>query len=494
MPSHPSTRTHRPTLGVFFCTALLVLTQALAPRPAWSATDPGGNLVFILDASGSMSAKVQGQPKIQIAKTVLTDLIADLPAGTQVGLVAYGHRQKDDCQDVEELATLGPLDKKTLTAKLQALAPKGKTPITDSVRMVAEGLKTREDATTIVLVSDGEETCNGDPCALVKELKASGIKFVMHVVGFDVAEKEKAQLACIAAAGGGTYFTAKNAGELASAAKRIAAPTTDSGGRLKVTALRNGKPVGAYYQVFKSGQDLDTDKESLASNPIGDDGETIKLAPGVYDLKITNQEDAGNPAQTFSAIHVEAGKVVEKIADFSGGNLKVKALRNGRPAGAAYQVFKSAPADAEERESVAANPIGDEGETIKLLPGSYDLEITDYEDAGNPLLKFPGIVIKAGKTVQQIAEFSGGSLRVKVRKGGKPVGGWYDVFKAGSTGDEERQSVASNPIGDDGETIKLPAGTYDLDIKNMDDAANPVAHFPGIVIEAGRVVERSGEF
>lgn len=125
MPSHPSARMTCPPLAVLLCTALLVLTQALAPRPAWSASAAGGSLVFILDASGSMSAKVQGQPKIQIAKTVLTDLIADLPAGTQVGLVAYGHRQKDDCGDVEELAALGPLDKMALTAKVQALTPKG---------------------------------------------------------------------------------------------------------------------------------------------------------------------------------------------------------------------------------------------------------------------------------------------------------------------------------------------------------------------------------
>ena len=165
-------------------------------------------------------ARIQSRIKMDVAKEALTGLITELPAAVNVGLTVYGHRQKGDCSDVEELVPLGPPDKETLVGLIQGIAPKGMTPITFSVRKVAEGLKGIPGETTIILVSDGEETCKGDPCALVRELKASGIKFVLHVIGFDVNEKEKAQLSCMAKAGGGLYYSARNAGELKVAAQR----------------------------------------------------------------------------------------------------------------------------------------------------------------------------------------------------------------------------------------------------------------------------------
>ena len=461
-----------------------------------SATIPSGNLVFILDASGSMGAQIQGKMKIDIAKEVLVDLIKDLPAGVNVGLVAYGHRQKADCNDVEELTPLGPLDREALATKITSLDHKGKTPITLAVQKVAESLRTLEDETTIILVSDGEETCAGDPCAMVKELKASGIKFVMHVIGFDVNDKEKTQLSCLAEAGGGSYFTAKNAGELTSAAKKVVEKTEQSSGKLKISALRNGKPVGAWYEVFKAEEEGNDEKINVGSNPVSADGDEIKLVPGVYDLTIKNQEDVGQPTMNFPAIAIEAGKTVVKIADFSGGTLKVKASRNGKPVGSWYEVFKAeAGGGNREEESVASNPIGDDGESIKLLPGVYDLVIRNQEDVGSPEMNFPGILVEAGKTVEKVANFVGGALMVKALKNGKPpISARYEVFKAeAGGGNHEEESVASNPIGDDGVNIKLPPGVYDLTISNQDDG-NSTKDFPAITIEAGKTIEKVAVF
>jgi len=138
-----------------------------------------------------MKGQIGGRGKTDIAKDVLIKLIEDLPAGINVGLVSYGHRRKGDCNDVEELAPLAKLNKQDLIDKIRALKPKGKTPISHSVELTAEKLQALEEETTIVLVSDGKETCGGDPCKLVKKLKESGIKFVMHVIGFDVTPEKK---------------------------------------------------------------------------------------------------------------------------------------------------------------------------------------------------------------------------------------------------------------------------------------------------------------
>ena len=437
-------------ISVICCFAMQFLINAIGSAICWSSTTPSGNLVFIFDASGSMGAQIQGKMKIDIAKEVLTRLINDLPAGVNVGLVAYGHRQKADCNDVEELATLGRIDKASLIKKIKNLDHKGKTPITRSVQIVAEGLKTLEEETTIVLISDGEETCEGDPCAMVKALKASGIKFVMHVIGFDVTDKEKLQLSCMAEAGGGSYFTAKNASELTTAARKVVEKTEQSSGKLKIKALRNGKPIGAFFEVFKAEEGENSGKESVASNPFGERGEEIRLMPGTYDLTIKNQEEAGNPTVSFAGISIEAGKTVEKAADFSGGTLKVKALRNGKPVGAWYEVFKAGSGGNGEKEPVASNPVGDGAAEIKLAPGVYDLILKNQEDAGNPTMNFTGIPIEAGKTVEKVANFSGGTLKVKALKNGKPIGAWYEVFEAGSGGSGEKEPVASNPTGEGG--------------------------------------------
>ncbi|MCD4744654.1 MAG: VWA domain-containing protein, partial [Desulfobacteraceae bacterium] len=170
--------------GLFFFFILFFgcLANTAQSETDLTATSPehevaSGNLMFILDASGSMWGQVEGRAKIEIAKEVLTDLIKGLPDDAVAGLVAYGHRRKGDCNDVEELIALGPLNKQAMIAQVQKLNPKGKTPISRSVRLTAEKIKHLEDETTIILISDGKETCDPDPCGLVKDLKASGIKF-----------------------------------------------------------------------------------------------------------------------------------------------------------------------------------------------------------------------------------------------------------------------------------------------------------------------------
>jgi Mg-chelatase subunit ChlD len=196
-----------------------VLLQTAMPVHAAASAD--AHVLFILDASGSMWAKVENREKIAIAKEVMTNLIRELPDGVKVGLEVYGHRTKGDCNDIEMLVPVGKGDKNTLIRQIEAIQPKGETPITKALELAGEKLKEIEGETTVVLVSDGKETCKGDPCALVKALKEKGIKTQVHVVGFGVTEDEKQQLACIAEAGGGKYFTARNASQLKGALTEV---------------------------------------------------------------------------------------------------------------------------------------------------------------------------------------------------------------------------------------------------------------------------------
>ena len=131
--------------------------------------------------------------------------------------MAYGHRRKGDCADIETLIPVGAGQNEALAQTVRNLQPKGMTPISDALVKAAENLKYKENAASIVLVSDGVETCKGDPCIVAKSLHQAGVELKVYVVGFDVAGQAAQELQCIADAGGGHFFTAGGARELAEA-------------------------------------------------------------------------------------------------------------------------------------------------------------------------------------------------------------------------------------------------------------------------------------
>lgn len=201
-------------LPLFLLAAVCVPAHAQAPATSRS--------ILVLDASGSMWGQIEGQPKIAIAREAVGAML-DGWSGGELGLVAYGHRRKGDCEDIELLIEPVGFDAAAIRQQANALNPKGMTPISAAVRQAAEQLRFTEQNATVILVSDGEETCNADPCALGEELERLGIDFTAHVVGFDIQAGSTAdtQLRCLAERTGGRYLTAGNAAELNSAIKEV---------------------------------------------------------------------------------------------------------------------------------------------------------------------------------------------------------------------------------------------------------------------------------
>lgn len=199
-------------------------TSAQAQTAAAQVPQDPGQSMLVLDASGSMWGQIGGRAKIDIAREAVGNMLATWPASQRLGLMAYGHRSKGDCADIQMLKAPGALDKASFKQAVNALQPKGMTPISASVRMAAKHLKFSEQKATVILVSDGEETCQADPCALGQELEALGVDFTAHVVGFDIDQnpKAKAQLQCLASSTGGRYLDAKDAGELNTALREVA--------------------------------------------------------------------------------------------------------------------------------------------------------------------------------------------------------------------------------------------------------------------------------
>ena len=193
-----------------FILALTALTIVSKPTPAAAQE----KVMLILDSSGSMWGQVDGVNKFLIARDVIGTVLKDIGGNVNMGVMAYGHRRKGDCTDIQTLIPIGPVDAAKYMSRIERIKPRGKTPISDSVRRAAQALKFTEDKATIVLISDGLETCDADPCALASELEELGVNFTVHVVGFDLGNEDTATLSCLAENTGGVFLQASSANEL----------------------------------------------------------------------------------------------------------------------------------------------------------------------------------------------------------------------------------------------------------------------------------------
>jgi Ca-activated chloride channel family protein len=192
-----------------------LLTQALLAAPLLAE----GKSIIVLDASGSMWGQIDGRAKLEIAREALASVLTGIPAETELGLMAYGHREKGSCEDIELVVPPATGTAGAITDAANAMKFLGKTPLTEAVRRAAGELKSTEAKATVILITDGIETCEADPCALGAELEASGVDFTAHVVGFGLTAEEGATVACLAENTGGKYIEAKDAGSLVDALK-----------------------------------------------------------------------------------------------------------------------------------------------------------------------------------------------------------------------------------------------------------------------------------
>jgi Ca-activated chloride channel family protein len=211
------------------CAFALALALTAAAPAALADEGELSNVLIVLDASGSMAGRMGGQQKMQLAERVVKDLVDNMPAEMNVGLMVYGSRspkEKRDCKDIDVLAPVGRVDAKAIDAALAHVAPHGMTPIGASLQRAAEQLKGLPGQSTIVLVSDGTETCGSDPCAVAKSVReTTGIDVRVHVVGLDVESGERGTLECVAKGGGGTYYPVGDEQSLRKALSEATTPT-----------------------------------------------------------------------------------------------------------------------------------------------------------------------------------------------------------------------------------------------------------------------------
>jgi len=366
---------------ILWMTAVLFLTTLAG------AGTPRAMIVF--DASGSMWGRIDGVSKIEIARQALRDLLRDWNSQIPIGLTVYGHRRKGDCRDIETLIPIGPLDRQRMIRTVDSIQPKGKTPIAQSLRQVAGALRGSEDPATIILISDGKESCDADPCRVAAELKKSGINFVAHVIGFHVDRDADRQLACIAHATGGEYFSARNAAALNRAVKKVARkvtkittlrskpkPLTHQPAKVTLTALYEsdrGSTVktvgvsGVHWWVRQDGKTVYADDDPLNHQP------TVALHSGKATVRVSYPKSS-HPQSYERNVTLRPGenRIVLYLKD---GGLRIEAMDHGERTKSSVHVYPVVDGKADEASEMAwciTSP--QKGCSYRLPVGEYSLK------------------------------------------------------------------------------------------------------------------------
>ncbi len=239
----------------------LSIVSAIAPP-----TKTRKNIEIILDASGSMKTAMGKETRWSVALDTLQQVLAQLPDDFNVGLRVYGHREASrsprTCTDSELVVPVVKINRQGILNRAKAFKPKGETPLVYSALQAPSDLKPVGGG-TVILITDGEESCKGDAVKAAADLKSSGLDIRLNIVGFALKNpKTQKELSGFAQATGGLFYSAES-GEALGEALMLAAvekfpfTVTDAAGKVVLSGEVDGStdslPPGDYKVVVKAG-------------------------------------------------------------------------------------------------------------------------------------------------------------------------------------------------------------------------------------------------
>ena len=245
--------------------ALLVLLSGSAGR----AAEPG-TVIVVLDGSGSMWGKPDGEPrtKLVLARDGLRAALGKLPPEFRVGLVSYGHRRGGDCSDIETIVKPEAGTFERISGVLEKHNPRGRGPITAALREAAKDLGPASAPATVILVHDDPDNCQADPCTALGDLRRAHPKVTVHVVSLAMRREDSQQMQCLARATNGSLHEVASMQQATQAFEAIA--------RQAATAGRPEEP-----------------RSSGKQPPAADPAAALKTQPGKPGLKLVAVLAAG---------------------------------------------------------------------------------------------------------------------------------------------------------------------------------------------------------
>ncbi|MFO7544881.1 MAG: VWA domain-containing protein [Trueperaceae bacterium] len=227
---------------------------SLSVTRAAGAAQPAVEVVF--DASGSMGRELpSGEQRITAAKRVLESLVGEvLPEGAPFALRAFGHVTPSSCETRLDVP-LAPLDRAEALAAVRAIEPKllSQTPLAESLALVAEDLAAAGGTRTVILITDGEESCGGDPAAAVRGLRDQGIDIDLAIVSLALEPESQAVFEALAESVGASYVDVTSFEELQASVEEALNPAfevLDASGAVVARGRVGGAPIELEMGVY----------------------------------------------------------------------------------------------------------------------------------------------------------------------------------------------------------------------------------------------------
>ncbi len=446
------------------------------------------NIDIIVDASGSMNGLLGKTTKVDALKTALKNVLATpLPPEMntrKIALRVFGSKSpvaKNDCNDTDLLLKMDRYDAATSVPALDKITPQGVTPLAFTLEESNKDFVQNSDGADnlIVLITDGIESCNGDPIAAVERLHKGPAKVMVDVIGFDVDQPSQEALKKMAAAGSGQFFLARSDVELANALDQ--AVNSSLPYNLRVKVLSGASPIPSFITVYRANTQQVVERSEASGIKF------FKLPPGSYDVLVEfkGSIEATKPSKMVKGVEVTATSKAEQAVTFDLGNVSLTALdQDGKPTTANFYLRKAGADDIIGRLMAAGSP-----QMIPLTPGTYDLDAETTETGGPTLTaQLKGIEVKVGETTEQTIRFQTGKLSLKAQNVLKqPIPFTYKIAKPGTT-----EAIATGEGTLEGTTLELPPGKYDVIVVWTDPKVqgSPEAKVKDVTVAGGETNEQ----
>jgi hypothetical protein len=368
-----------------FALTSLLISCFVTVANAQSCNTADRAVMLVLDASGSMNARLpNGETRFQVAQRAIKGVAAFVPAQAQLALRMYGTQaasKQKSCQDSHIAVAFGPAGAAgtPIAASVDAAKAQGYTPIAYSLGQAAGEFPAAAKERVVVLISDGKETCQGDPVLAARALAAKNI--TVHTIGFVVDTAARSQLQNIARITGGTYFDAPVGPELPDTLKRalnacaqrvVTLPPKPKPGRLRTTSATYT------HDIFNSETGQKVDQFSRVRTQ-------VELPAGIYEVKFGPGSWKGIEVRPGETTTIEPGVLRVEVSNPA---VHVSATVIDSETGEEHGTF---------------SPVAP---TLTLMPGVYDLRFRKAEwryvkvDGGKAVTLRPAAVILSGVKLQ----------------------------------------------------------------------------------------------
>lgn len=434
------------TIRTFFSSRFIILFAllSLAAIDSYSqlkSTQKPSRVLFIIDASGSMNGKWKETTKMDMAKKILTHLADSLSReNIPFAVRVFGH-QKDkslvDCKDTKLELPFGVNNQQNLTKTLERVNPKGYSPIALSLESAVNDfpLTKTEQRSVIILISDGFENCDGDPCKASSKLQSAGIYLRPYIVGLGLTPDQKKSFECV-----GQIFDIQeednlNQSQIASVViTSMLNPTS-----LQVNLLNvNDKPTETNVAMSFFNENNGSLKYNFYHTLNAyNQPDTLFIDPSMkYEIKVHT-----HPSKTIHNVELVQGKHIIKAIETPQGSLKLSMLGNTKAKNIKCII----------KQNGKIINVQELNTTIPYLIGTYDIDVLT-----TPLTKFEQVDILQSQ-IKALSITNPGMLQIN------KTAGYLFIYKRNSK--NELEKIYSAEANTTKETISLQPGNYEISFR-----------------------------